>query len=108
MTELDNEWLNQRGISTHTLPEEDRLTLLEKANSELELRVGNKLAQNLTDTQIAEFETLLDTGGDTLGWLEQNYHDYPRTVHAELAALEKEIESSAQPIALIMSWSSPQ
>ena len=104
MATIDTNWLSECGIPVDELPEEDVQTLLARANSELELRVGDTLSQNLTDEQISAFETVLAGDGDTVAWLEENYPGYPRVVETQFQGLTEEIKNSPHKVTLIMSW----
>ncbi|MGB4800899.1 MAG: DUF5663 domain-containing protein [Candidatus Saccharimonadales bacterium] len=107
MQTIDRKWLEKTGVDFTDLPDEDAGTLINKTLAELELRVGNVLASKFTDEQIREFEKLLEDNGDTLGWLEKNYTDYPLVVRDESEALADEIHASKDKINLIMSWDYP-
>lgn len=66
----------------------------------LELRVGMKLAANMSDAQLDEFEKLMDSGNDAgaLTWLETNVPNYKEVVASELEILKNEIKATAPQI----------
>lgn len=75
MFQLDDNFLKDLGLDN--LPEEQKKAFLQHIYEELELRVGTRLAEGLSDTQLAEFEALIERDADKVGaWLEQNVPDY--------------------------------
>ncbi len=98
MLKLDDEFLNQVGLSE--LPQEDKKRMLAHVYETLELRVGTRLAQNMSDEQLSEFEKLMDANDETgaLVWLETNVPDYKEVVSAELDNLKSEITTQAPSI----------
>lgn len=98
MLQLDKNWLAQQGITG--LTDEDAQSLLQYVYSELELRVGMRLSENLSDGQLREFETIAKTGDDKrqLEWLEANCPDYKSVVKDELERLAEELRSNRERI----------
>lgn len=75
MFQLDDKFLQDLGLDQ--LPEEQKKAFLEHIYSELELRVGTKLSDGLSDAQLEEFEAIIDGNSDTIAaWLEANAPDY--------------------------------
>ncbi len=75
MFQLDDSFLQSLGISD--LPEDQKNEFLQHIYQELELRVGEKLAQGMSEEQMAEFESILDRDESKVrGWLETNVPDY--------------------------------
>jgi hypothetical protein len=95
MFKLDDDFLADVGLAT--LPAEEKRKMLAHIYETLELRVGMKLAQNMTDAQLNEFEQLMDANNEAgaLKWLETNVPNYKDVVAAELAALKAEISEQA-------------
>ena len=91
MLQLDQNWLAQQGITG--LSDDDSQSLLQYVYSELELRVGMKLSENLTDDQLREFEQLALSNDDQqqLVWLETNCPNYKEVVKQELDRLGAEL-----------------
>lgn len=58
MFKLDNDFLAEVGLDG-LLPEQ-KTAFLEHVQSELEVRVGERMSQGLTGEQIAEFEKIID------------------------------------------------
>lgn len=58
MFQLNDEFLQELGLDQ--LPEEQRKPFLDHIYSELELRVGERLSQGLSDAQLDEFANIID------------------------------------------------
>lgn len=58
MFRLDDQFLKDIGLDN--LPEEQKKPFLQHIYSELELRVGTKLSDGLSDEQLEEFESIID------------------------------------------------
>lgn len=76
MFQLDDKFLNDIGL--HDLPEDQKPAFLQHIYEELELRVGTKLSEGLTDDQLTQFEKIVDQDQPTIDvWLDKNAPDYP-------------------------------
>lgn len=77
MFQLDDKFLADIGLNE--LPEEQKQAFLQHIYEELELRVGTKLSDGLSDAQLEEFEAVIDRKDDVIiAWLNQhepNYHN---------------------------------
>lgn len=58
MFQLNDEFLKELGLDQ--LPEEQRKPFLDHIYSELELRVGERLSQGLSDAQLDQFANIID------------------------------------------------
>lgn len=75
MFQLDDKFLQDLGLDQ--LPEEQRKAFLEHIYSELELRVGTKLSDGLSDQQLEEFEKIIDRDVEAVdNWLAQHAPTY--------------------------------
>lgn len=75
MFQLDEKFLNDIGLNE--LPDDQKRPFLQHVYEELELRVGTKLSDGLSDQQLAEFESIIDGKSESIdGWLSQNIPDY--------------------------------
>lgn len=75
MFQLDDKFLEDVGLSG--LPEDQKKPFLQHIYDELELRVGTRLSDGMTDAQLTEFESIIDRKDDTIiAWLTQNVPDY--------------------------------
>jgi hypothetical protein len=98
MLKLDDKFLEEVGLAE--LPVEDKKKMLAHIYETLELRVGMKLAENMTDAQLDEFEKLADANDEagSLKWLETNVPNYRDVVISELEKLKNEIRATAPQI----------
>ena len=98
MIQLDENWLKQQGITG--LSTDDAQSLLQHLYSELELRVGMRLSENLTDEQLAEFEDITNRGDEeaAFNWLETNCPNYKDVVQEELDKLSNELHENKDKI----------
>ena len=75
MFQLDDKFLADIGLND--LPEDQKKPFLEHIYSELELRVGTKLSDGLSDTQLEEFEKIIDRDdAKVTEWLAQHAPNY--------------------------------
>lgn len=60
MFQLDDNFLNDVGLGG--LPDDQKQAFLQHIYEELELRVGTKLSEGLSEDQMGEFESFIDAG----------------------------------------------
>lgn len=107
MFKLDNNLLVELGLGS--LPPQEKNMMLRHIYETLEMRVGMKLAQQMSNEQLDEFEQLMPKQEDTaesrgqkekqaLTWLETNFPNYKQVVADELERLKSEIKQSASQI----------
>lgn len=98
MFKLDNDFLVSLGLGT--LPVEEKNKLLQTIYERLELNVGMRLAERMTDAQLDEFEAFIDKNDETgaLHWLETNFPNYKDVVAEELDKLKTEVSAVAPQI----------
>lgn len=98
MIKLDDDLLQELGLAA--LPAEEKKKLLAHIYETLEMRVGMKLAERMTDAQLAEFEQFIDRNDEAgaLHWLESNFPNYKDVVASEFEALKREIGQVAPQI----------
>lgn len=98
MLKIDNNLLQDLGLGE--LPTEEKNKMLKHIYDTLEMRVGMKLAEKMTDAQLDEFESFIKSNDEAgaLKWLETNFPNYKQVVADELEALKLEIKSSSQQI----------
>ncbi len=98
MFKLDNDFLVSLGLGT--LPVEEKNKLLQTIYERLELNVGMRLAERMTDAQLDEFEAFIDKNDETgaLHWLETNFPNYKDVVAEELEKLKTEVSAVAPQI----------
>lgn len=98
MFKLDNTLLDELGLAA--LPAEEKNRMLAHIYETLEMRVGMKLAEQMSNDQLDAFEGFIDKNDEAgaLNWLETNFPDYKKVVGSELEALKQEIKASAPQI----------
>lgn len=107
MFKLDDNLLRELGLGE--LPAQEKNRMLAHIYETLEMRVGMKLAQGMSDDQLREFEQLMPLEHDSieikkdkeqqaLRWLETNFPDYKKVVADELEKLKNEIKEAAPQI----------
>jgi hypothetical protein len=74
MFKLDSAFLEEVGLGG--LPEEQKKEFLRHAQEELEIRVGAKMSEGLTDEQIREFERVIDGDETTVKAVLSESGDY--------------------------------
>lgn len=75
MFQLDDQFLKDLGLDQ--LPEAERQAFLAHIYSELELRVGVKLSEGLSDEQLGEFESFVDRKDDKVrAWVSIHTPEY--------------------------------
>lgn len=100
MFKLDDDFLASVGLGA--MPADQKPDMLRHIYETLELRVGMKLAEQMSDAQLDEFEGFIDRKDDAgaLKWLETNFPNYKQVVAEELERLKEEIKGSAEQIIL--------
>ncbi len=98
MFQLDDNLLHELGLGS--LPPAEKNKMLAHIYETLELRVGMKLAEQMSDAQLDEFEKFIDSNDEAgaLKWLETNFPDYKQVVADELEKLKTEIKAQAPSI----------
>jgi predicted RNA-binding Zn ribbon-like protein len=98
MFKLDDNLLRELGLGD--LPTEEKNKMLAHIYETLEMRVGMKLAEQMTNEQLDEFEKFIDSNDEAgaLKWLETNFPNYKQVVADELEALKGEVKASAPQI----------
>lgn len=98
MFKLDDNLLQELGLGA--LPAEDKRVMLGHIYETLEMRVGMTLAQQMTNEQLDEFESFIDSNDEAgaLKWLETNFPNYKQVVANELEKLKEEIKATAPQI----------
>lgn len=107
MFKLDDNLLRELGLGD--LPPQEKNRMLQHIYETLEMRVGMRLAEGMTNQQLDEFEKLMPVQTDTeeqrkekeqqaLRWLETNFPNYKQVVADELEKLKSEIKTAAPQI----------
>lgn len=98
MFKLDNNFLNSLGLGS--LPVQEKNKLLQAIYERLEMNVGMRLAEKMTDAQLDEFEGFIDRNDEpgAINWLSTNFPNYKQVVAEELDKLRVEVQASAPQI----------
>ena len=86
MFQLDDKFLQDVGLGD--LPEDQKKLFLDHIREQLELRVGTRLSEGLSDAQLEEFESFIDRKDDRVNaWLAANVPNYEEdTIYQQLKA----------------------
>lgn len=92
MIKLDDNLLNEIGLTA--LPPEDKKKMLAHIYETLEMRVGMRLAEQMSDAQLDEFEQFINRNDEAgaLHWLETNFPNYKDVVAEEFEKLKLEVK----------------
>lgn len=75
MFQLDDKFLEEVGLAA--MPEEQKKPFLQHIYDELELRVGTRLSEGMSDAQLEEFESIIDRKDEVINaWLTAHVPDY--------------------------------
>lgn len=98
MFKLDNNFLISMGLGG--LPVEEKNRLLQAIYERLEVNVGMKLTEHMTEAQLSDLERFIDNRDETgaMRWMEVNFPHYREVVAGELNSLKLEISNSAPQI----------
>jgi hypothetical protein len=92
---LDNSLIEELGLGA--LPEHEKQLLLRQIYEKLEMNVGVRLADQMSNEQLDEFEKFVDANDDkgAFQWLETNFPNYKDVVNEEFEKLKAEIKQYA-------------
>jgi hypothetical protein len=98
MLKIDNTLLQDLGLGG--LPDAEKNSLLKHIYETLEMRVGMRLADQMTNEQLDEFERYFEAKDDAgaFKWLETNFPNYKDIVQEEFDKLKLEVGQSASQI----------
>lgn len=98
MLKLNDELLQELGLGA--LLADDKKAMLQHIYETLEMRVGTRLASQMTDAQLNEFEKFVQSQDDNgaFHWLESNFPNYKDVVAEEFDKLKAEIMQAAPQI----------
>lgn len=70
MYKIDDEFLDSVGLAG--IPEEQKDAFVQYAQDQLEVRIGEKMSEGMSDAQLDEFEKIIDNDPETINkWLTQ-------------------------------------
>lgn len=108
MFKLDNNFLISMGLGS--LPVAEKNKLLQAIYERLEMNVGMRLAERMTEEQLTEFEQFMNQKDEAgaLRWLESNFPNYKQVVAEELDKLKNEVTQAAPQILAASQAEQPQ
>ena len=86
--EFDEKFLQEMGLSA--MPEEEKQKFLDYLQGELEVRIGERISEGLTEVQLNEFD-MIDDQGEATKWLEVNRPDYREIVTRTIEEMKTEV-----------------
>ena len=98
MIQINDTLLQEIGLGS--LPQAEKTSLLNHIYETLELRVGMRLADQMSNEQLDEFEKYFEAKDDkgAFTWLETNFPNYKDIVQQEFDKLKAEVGQSAPQI----------
>src|SRR6185312_262989 len=98
MLKIDNSLLEEVGLGA--MPEAEKNGFLKHIYETLEMRVGIRLADQMSNEQLDEFERYFEAKDDAgaFKWLETNFPNYKDIVQEEFDKLKTEVAQSAPQI----------
>jgi hypothetical protein len=98
MLKIDNSLLVEIGLSG--LPDAEKNSFLKHVYETLEMRVGIRLADQMSNEQLDEFERYFEAKDDAgaFKWLETNFPNYKDIVQEEFDKLKAEVAQTAPQI----------
>lgn len=105
---LDNNLIDELGLGS--LPESEKKLLLRQIYEKLEMNVGVRLADQMSNEQLDEFEKFVDANDDkgAFQWLESNFPNYKDVVNEEFEKLKAEIKQYAPQMLAVAQHNSAQ
>lgn len=89
--EFDEQFLQEMGLSA--MPEDEKQKFLAYIQEELEVRIGERISEGLTEVQLNEFDMITDQAEATK-WLEANRPDYRDIVTQTIEEMKAEIRAN--------------
>jgi len=95
---IDDSLLQELGLGS--LPQNEKTSLLKHIYETLEMRVRMRLADQMTNQQLDEFERFFNAQDDAgaFRWLETNFPNYKEIVADEFAKLKTEVSTTVPQI----------
>lgn len=91
MIRVDNDFMMEVGLGE--MPEAEAQAFKEHAEEELEVRVGQKIGEGLSDEQLNEFAEITDAG-EARQWLETNAPGFREIVLEVFREFKEEISGA--------------
>lgn len=88
--EFDEKFLQEMGLSA--MPEGQKQAFLKYIQEELEVRIGERISEGLSEVQLNQFDLITDQA-EAAKWLETNRPDYREIVDRTIAEMKEEIRT---------------
>ena len=95
---FDESLLKELGLDG--FDEEDKNAILKKLYESLELRLGMRMARELGEEKLGEFQKLAEAGQDkeAADWLKQNVPNYHDIAAEELQTIKDDIKATSRTV----------
>lgn len=95
---LDDKLLEELGLDKFEEAEKDKI--LAKINQSLELRIGSRIAQKVSEEELKKFTELAESGKDeeAAKWLKEQVPDYQQIATEELEKIKTDIKETSRKI----------
>ncbi|MBQ3275227.1 hypothetical protein IJH46_02280 [Candidatus Saccharibacteria bacterium] len=93
--EFDEKFLREVGLAV--MPEEEKRAFLDYVQEELEVRVGEEIAEGMSEEKMKEFEEA-ETDEAAEKWLNENKPNYREIVQETIKDLKEEISRNKEKI----------
>lgn len=96
--QFDEEYLEKVGLGR--MPEERKAEFLKYLQETLELRVGRKMSEGMSEAQLLEFDEIAKSGDAerTQAWIRENRPDYREIARNELQKMTQELAARREEI----------
>lgn len=92
--EIDENFLKEVGLLA--MPEAQRKAFLDYVEEELEVRVGRKISEGISEEKLREFE--MASKKEALRWLEENKPNFREIIRETVEELKREIAENRDKI----------
>lgn len=93
--QIDEQFMNEVGLGD--MPAAEKRAFIDHATEELEVRIGQRIGSQLSESQLAEFDHAATAG--TLGaWLDRHIPDYRAQVKSVFQDFKRELHAERQTI----------
>ncbi|MEE0888244.1 MAG: DUF5663 domain-containing protein [Candidatus Saccharimonadaceae bacterium] len=89
--EFNDNFLQEMGLSE--MPDDQKQRFLDYVQEELEVRIGERISEGLSEVQLNQFDLITDQAEATK-WLEANRPDYRNIVASTIAEMKDEIRAN--------------
>lgn len=90
---FDENFLQEMGLSS--MPEDKKSAFLDYLKEELEVRIGERISEGLTETQLNEFDMINDPT-EAASWLGKNRPDYREIVLRTVDEMKAEVRANRE------------